>query len=84
MDKHSVGMMLQPGESRIFPSFDYESRVGCGLIPLGSDTCKVATTGYKWNLGKFDSPRKYAELSFKRFISTSNAIVSDSLCVDSN
>lgn len=55
MDSNSIGMMLQPGENIIFPSAEYESPVGCGLIPIGSDRCRVATTGYEWNLGKFNS-----------------------------
>ena len=54
MDPNSIGMMLDPGESKVYPSADYESSVGCGLIPLGSEQCKLATTGYKWNLGQFE------------------------------
>ena len=51
MDDYSLGMMLEPGETRVYPSADFESRVGCGLIPIGIEKCKVATRGYKWNVG---------------------------------
>lgn len=75
MDDYSLGMMLEPGETRVYPSADFESRVGCGLIPIGIEKCKVATRGYKWNVGNYSSEpelREFGELSFKHFISTSN------------
>lgn len=75
MDDYSLGMMLEPGETRVYPSADFESRVGCGLIPIGIEKCKVATRGYKWNVGNYSSEpelREFKELSFKHFISTSN------------
>ena len=84
MSPHSIGMMLEPGESRVFPSADYESQDGCGLIPVGSDRCQLATNGYKWNLGKFSHPRQYAEISFKRFISTSNQMNAKFLGIDTD
>ena len=84
MDQYNVGMMLEPGESRVFPSADFEDTSGCGLIPLGTQKCKLATTGYKWNLGKFNHPRQHVELAFGTFISTSNKRVSESIGVDTD
>ena len=77
MDNESVGLMLEPGENRVIPSKEFESPIGCGLIPLGINKCRLATAGYKWNLGNISKPYQYGELSFGNFISTSNEIVSD-------
>ena len=54
--------------------------MGCGLIPVGTEKCMLATQGYKWNLGDFSStPRQFGELSFNKFISTSNEITSETI-----
>ena len=80
MDNQSLGMMLNPGETIIHTSQDFESRSGCGLIPIGIDKCFVATQGYKWNVGDYASnPRQYGELSFNKFISTSNEVVGETI-----
>lgn len=80
MDDNSLGMMLEPGETKVYPSKDFESHKGCGLVPIGIEKCQVATQGYRWNVGDYLSePRKFGELSFKEFISTSNEMTSDCL-----
>ena len=85
MDNNSLGMMLNPGETRIHPSADFEGRVGCGLIPIGIEKCLVATQGYKWNVGDYASnPRSFGELSFNKFISTSNEIIQEVVEVHSS
>ena len=53
MDDNSLGMMLEPGETKVYPSKDFEARKGCGLIPIGIEKCQVATPGYKWNVGDY-------------------------------
>ena len=85
MDEYSTMVCLQPGDTKITASLEWESNDGCGLVPLGSDKCTLATLGLKWNLGEFENQdcndveesgkvTKFEVLSFNSFISTSNMI----------
>jgi hypothetical protein len=51
MDENSLMMYLEPGENHVLISLKYESRTGCGLIPLGCKCDKVETEGLLYNLG---------------------------------
>ena len=53
MDDHSLMMQIQPGESLMIQSSNYESKLGCGLIPMGigAPSVRLCTQGLKWDLG---------------------------------
>ena len=78
MDENSLMLLLKPGESKLILSERYESKIGCGLIPLGTAKATLCTKGLKWNIGDYDAtPQTYDTLRFGDFISTSNEVVAE-------
>jgi thiamine pyrophosphokinase len=45
MDDYSLMIFLEPGLNIIKHSLKYESKEGCGLIPIGHKVDKIATSG---------------------------------------
>lgn len=51
MDEFSLMIYLEPGLNIIKPSVKYESKEGCGLIPIGQRVEKIVTSGFMYNMG---------------------------------
>ena len=51
LDEQNLMVPIRAGETELFPSRQFEERVGCGLIPL-TGPVKLCTRGLKWNLGR--------------------------------
>ena len=81
LDENSLMVPILPGTSRLYPSSRFESRIGCGLIPL-TGPVSLCTSGLKWNLGCMtSSPVEMDELAFGKFISTSNELEAEYLTI---
>jgi thiamine pyrophosphokinase len=76
-DMFSLMMLVEPGETIIYPSSKLEAQKGCGLIPVSGVVKKITTSGLKWELGG-DS------IELGVFISTSNEITGDSVKIVSS
>ena len=75
MDDFSMMIFLEGGENIIKPSKKYESKKGCGIIPVGEKVEKIQTKGLKFNMGNSEDP--ISSLDFKFNISTSNEMVDE-------
>ena len=70
MDDYSLMIFLEAGDNFIKPSIKYESKSGCGLIPIGNKVTKLITSGLKYNMG--NPGDSVDSLDFKENISSSN------------
>jgi hypothetical protein len=82
MDDYSMMIFLEAGENKIMPSRKYESRKGCGIIPLGGKVEKIQTSGLKINFGNKDDPLD--SLDFSEVISTSNTMVDEVIIINNS
>jgi thiamine pyrophosphokinase len=73
-DSFSMMMLVEPGETIIYPSTKFEDKKGCGLIPVSGIVKKISTRGLKWELGG-----DYGTIELGVFISTSNEISAESV-----
>lgn len=77
MDDYSIMIYLEAGLNIIKPSVKYESKKGCGLIPIGHKVEKIITSGLLYNLGNHGD--MISSLDFHEVISTSNTMLSDTV-----
>jgi hypothetical protein len=75
-------IFLEAGENKIIPSKKYESKKGCGIIPLGGKVERIQTSGLKFNLGNKDDTLD--SLDFSEVINTSNTMVADMIMVNNS
>jgi len=64
-------MYINPGHTIIYPSFKIESKIGCGIIPIGQEVKAIYTQGLKWNFGSA-ADKIGCQIDMATFISTSN------------
>jgi len=70
MDDFSMMIFLEAGINEIKISQKYESKKGCGLIPIGGKVSKIITQGFKYEFGNPGDSND--SLDFKENICCSN------------